>query len=634
MAKTINIKSITAFDIKRRHPRYLTCKTDIIYAQLAIDIYELLQDGMSYIEESQRREISISIALYLEDIQSDTHLFETFTQIYIKMFGAYLPFYDSVSANDEQAELDAMCFMLWHSCCAEREGKMPNPTNDALREIARNIVQLWHERRTTIPANEELADCIYSEETQRDADLVKTVLVWLSRYCHLGRWYTNTKPNEDVRYLFQHADKDTIEYASDCFSLAEQRTWPLSLTPQHVYAEMIRLDMDDPDDELAAAIDNLTYKPFGIYKLEGGDNKTIKLRDYKNEIIQVNRSDFSGSTKRMEKENTHMLAAFICLDGQWRLNGPCLWSSPTKERYEDYLTELRQNDHIMNNYKGQYDEFIHQHGGERLFFFQDINHYSNWLQQNFSLLSPNLDFYNDYKDIPLAAFFEDNGQMTMCLKPQCIKQPSNPFYNQSEAENYGLQFVGMQNVCSPGMLLHLMKHELLSDALINDMRGYEHGRTLMQENMEFLARCMRRDICTNIVFHRRTIQKNSKDSLAIENKYYEKKSYEEFVKAIAKEKTIYSKALKEWMVVRANNMTTVIRDVRKQINYEIPTRRLYEAHLCLAKDDIQIATVSPFVGKSCAPAACALLYNVVGRGQLMNEFRKMAREMMRNLKRK
>ena len=167
MAKTINIKSITAFDIKRRHPRYLTCKTDIIYAQLANDIFGLLQDGMSYMEDSQLREVSISIALYLEDIQSDTHLFETFTQIYKKMFGAYLPFYDSVSANDEQAELDAMCFMLWHSCCAEREGKMPNPTNDALREIARNIVQLWHERRTTIPANEELADCIYSEETHR-----------------------------------------------------------------------------------------------------------------------------------------------------------------------------------------------------------------------------------------------------------------------------------------------------------------------------------------------------------------------------------------------------------------------------------------------------------------------------------
>ena len=57
MAKTINIKSITAIDTKRRHPRYLTCKTDILYARLANDIHALLQDGPSHMEESRRRNL-------------------------------------------------------------------------------------------------------------------------------------------------------------------------------------------------------------------------------------------------------------------------------------------------------------------------------------------------------------------------------------------------------------------------------------------------------------------------------------------------------------------------------------------------------------------------------------------------
>ena len=634
MAKTVNIKNITAIDIKRRHPRYLTCKTDIHYARLANDIHALLQDGLSHMEDSQRRNISISMALYMEDLRSDTHLFETFTRIYMQMFGAYLPFYESANADDEHAELDAMCFMLWHSCCAEREGRIANPTNDGIRKIADSLVRLWHEKRTTLPPNEELADCIYSEETQRDADLVKTILIWLGRYSHLGRWFVNTAPDDDMKHLFQHADKDTVEYAADCYDLAEQRIWPLSLAPQHIYAEMIRLDMDDPEDELAAAIDKLAYKPFGIYKLVGSDGKTLKLKDYKDEVISVSRSDFFGNTKKLERENTHMAASFICLDGQWRLNGPCLWSSPGKDKYEDYLEEHRNKDHAMNDYRGQYDGFIQQHGGEKLFFFEDLNHYGKWLQKELGIQKPDLGFFSDYKDTPLAVFFEDNGQMTMCLKPQCIRHPDNPFYNKSIAEEDGFQFVALQNVCSPGMLLYLMEHDLLPDALFNDMRGYQHGKMLMQENMEFLARCMRRDIHSDKVFHKRTAHPKLHEDMEIEHRYHEKYPYEEFVKAIAKEKTILSKALKEWKVVRANNTTTVIRDVRKRQDFEMPTRRLYEAHLNLDKDEIQISTVAPYVGKVNAPAASALLYNVVGAGRLINNFRKYAREMMRDIKKK
>ena len=35
MVKKLSINTITAGDIKRRHPRYLTCETDKQYAQLA-----------------------------------------------------------------------------------------------------------------------------------------------------------------------------------------------------------------------------------------------------------------------------------------------------------------------------------------------------------------------------------------------------------------------------------------------------------------------------------------------------------------------------------------------------------------------------------------------------------------------
>lgn len=49
-------------------------------------------------------------------------------------------------------------------------------------------------------------------------------------------------------------------------------------------------------------------------------------------------------------------------------------------------------------------------------------------------------------------------------------------------------------------------------------------------------------------------------------------------------------------------------------------------------NDIQISTVAPYVGKENAPAASALLYNIVGRGQSFNNLLKFTQEIFKYLK--
>ena len=182
------------------------------------------------------------------------------------------------------------------------------------------------------------------------------------------------------------------------------------------------------------------------------------------------------------------------------------------------------------------------------------------------------------------------------------------------------------------MLLYMLEHNLLPDAMFNDIRGCKHGRQLMQENIEFMARCMRRDIKSDQVFHKRTEAMDNDEEEIPYDRYHTKLSYDNFVDAINEENTILSKARKEWRVVRVDNTKTIIQDVEKQKCYEMNTRDLYEAHLNLEKDNIQISTVTPFVGKENAPAASALLYNIVGQGQTFNNLRKNVNEMLKYLK--
>ena len=71
----------------------------------------------------------------------------------------------------------------------------------------------------------------------------------------------------------------------------------------------------------------------------------------------------------------------------------------------------------------------------------------------------------------------------------------------------------------------------------------------------------------------------------------------------------------------ADNITTIVLDIENDKEFAMSTRDLYEAFLALDENNIQIATVAPYVGKKNAPAASALLYNTVGRGRGFNRTR-------------
>ena len=630
MAKVprLSINTITAADIKRRHPRNHNYETDRAYARLANDIYSLLHDGCGFMEERQFRNVCISLALFFEDMRSGLHLFDAFTRMYQKMYGCYLPFYATAGADGEDIPLDAMRFMLWHSCVAERKGAVINPTNDGVRADAEKLLALWQERRQTLPPNEELADYLYAEETQTDADEVKTVLIWLSRHCPLGRWFTNPSEKElesDYKDMLHGTPRDTQLYAAECYSLFERPTWPLSVSPQHVYAEMIRIDMDDPADPLAEAIDHIEGKPFAIYEVMGLEGCTIRLKDFLGQEISVDESDFFGGVKQLVRQNTHLAGSFICLNGQWRLNGPCLWSKPVKRDIDKRLDNLRRQHHLLHDYAGQHDQFISSHGGERLYFFSTAQEYRQWLHDEMKVHAGSLPVAIENLGQPMAVFFEDNGQTTSCFETACIKHPRNPGYNPAKAEEQSLTFFSGK-LCSPGMMLYLIRHDLLPDVLFNDMRGREHGRRLLQDNIDFAARCLRRDITDGTVARPRTFHVEEKEGYGDGEA---KQTFETFVRLIANEDSIRSKANKEWRVLRADATTTVIRDVSRRQEHHIPTRAIYDAHLAIGADDIQVAALVPFVGREHAPAASALLYNIVGKGVMSNLFRKFSRDVWR-----
>ena len=104
------------------------------------------------------------------------------------------------------------------------------------------------------------------------------------------------------------------------------------------------------------------------------------------------------------------------------------------------------------------------------------------------------------------------------------------------------------------------------------------------------------------------------------------------MEAIAGEEIIYSAHNKEWEVVKADKQITVVRDVRNNVEHTMLTSALYRAHMSLAPLEIKVKTLEEFVDKKDAPAAAALLYNIVGKGRGFNHLRKLFEDFFKRRK--
>lgn len=211
-----------------------------------------------------------------------------------------------------------------------------------------------------------------------------------------------------------------------------------------------------------------------------------------------------------------------------------------------------------------------------------------------------------------------------------MKSPDNPYYDKGKAEEGALTLCLMPEGSHPDLVLYLIEHDLVPDAMFNDINGKDHGRLLLQDNLDFMVRCMRRDIESDKAVRRRYETSLTDDNA---NDDFRKVNFDTFVGILSKEKTVRSKANKAWRLISCDKTTTVIRDVDRRRDFTMPTINLYTAYIGIDKDDIQVSTVSQYVGSTNAPAASALLYNTVGKGVQWNEMRKSMERLAKLMKR-
>ena len=253
---------------------------------------------------------------------------------------------------------------------------------------------------------------------------------------------------------------------------------------------MIRLEMEDEGDEYAQAIADIEYRKPSQCKVERWDDEYIWFRDFRGEEFAVLRDSF-GTLKSLKSDSV-VFSAFAKFRGQWCTVGVSAWCPYNEKKWPQMCEEERRMYDLMHAYD-QFEELLKMHNGQRLFFFRDSDDYYDWLVSEQGLKM------KEGQRLPrmpehLFAFLEPNGQMTVSRFASLVNAPDNKYYDSALARDNSLAFVISREPCSPDCLRYLIDNNYLRDAHLKSTEGEEHGLMLAQENLQFLACCMRRDL--------------------------------------------------------------------------------------------------------------------------------------------
>ncbi len=600
---------------------------------LANYIFDEISGVLSHMDVDVIKNASIGIAHYIEDRLSNTRQFEAFAKLYQKMYGWQLPFFED-SDDPLTREQNALRFVVWYCICAEHSLVIINPVVGLVEDVAQIVEEIADEavsKFNCLP-NNDLADYIFSEETLNDPILVKNVLIWIQSRSFLGRWDGNDPKDDDYsfRQIFPNAQKDQLEYCNASVMAFDRQAWPLSLSAKMIYAEMIRIDMDDEDDEYAALVEAIEFKPFGVYKIDGIQGRDLTLIDYQGDKFVVDSYSAEINLKKVVAETTHSTSAYFSYNGEWNLCGLSGWINIDDQGYDEYCTKRKKDYNNMHGHVGQYDDFIKSHGGRRLFFFENVEEYIDWVRTELGLDGKFDTVRERYgNERGLVLFFEDNGQTTISSFGNLIKHPDNPYYDKIEASKNALGFVVHELLASPCLLEYLLVNGFLPDIGINDRRGDEYGRAICRENAEFLARCFRRDIKKQEVFCPRKhisleeIRKEYEDEVDD----FGRLTLGGLVEKIKENKYVVSAANKHWKVMSVNTKSIKLKDEERSNTVVIDMDDLYSAYLVLEPSEYQVAKLVPYVGNKLASPAATVLYSVVGRGKYLSAARRMFQDL-------
>lgn len=489
-------KKITIQDIQKAHPRGLICDSDKEYADFA----NRLMDTMRYNSEragwstDYRRKVALKATLYFEDLVSEVGLWKTFVNQHQKLYGKPLPFYDVKS--DYKADypcVQDVQYLIWDTLIELEEETIPNPENTGLLSIAKDITSLMEKEFEDIAINDDLVSYLQDATYCQSFYELRQVLKWFYFDCYLtsGR-FTDYYYKQNLKFFVDSMGADPMNAikGSESLSAFNQKIGPLALEPR----EWLALFLEDVGKKKEAEdVRQIYCSDVEPFQLVSYDKKSVRFRNWKGEEFSVRRTDMFRvpESQLKDPETNGSIGTFARYRGEWFLSGLNSWGDISKP-WDGYCHEKQT---WTSAYIPNYQHLMQLSGGSALFYFSGFDELRQFQIEEMGVPE------EQYKAPPargkvknLIQFVpEEHGEMGYLVNDAaCICDPRNPFYDKAIAKKKALNLITDVDGVPGDFVRYVVSHGLLPDAAMISMVSEERGLELTQQNLDFLARTLRR----------------------------------------------------------------------------------------------------------------------------------------------
>ena len=492
-----NTSSIYMQDWLALHPYNRLTKTDQYYLDLSNDILKIWnQSAFKYqVSESIKNNISCQLAAYFEDVISQLGIWRAFTSKNKELYGKQLPFY-SLPSNyfEDEINCEDIAFLLWLNIqlyVGNDKEEFLDPEESSLMTLAREIFNLLDAEYETAPENPLMTDFFsFDKKDYSKFPAFANDAEWFFFQSYLLAACNEEPINEIIEQVKKHypkaSDKEKNAIVHDAVNrlMFTDPCGPLALNMNEWFSAIA--GSNQPYRSYFDSFEFIDREEF--YVIEK-NNSYIKIRSVANgREIEVTKESIKNSSELIPWKTAIKVCCAFYNDAWWffgeystrKLNDtediyPAASVREDKtENAEDpvYATFMKASHDLPLMYISSYEAL-------KQFFINGLK----WEDNDDNMMPDLKDFQN------FVLYVNPKGMLISPDIAAYVKDEQNPMYDIEIAAKNALDLFTVQGCCPIDLLRYLEESNRLPDAQINSFKGEEHGKKLLHENWDFIARC-------------------------------------------------------------------------------------------------------------------------------------------------
>ena len=490
-----NASSIYMQDWLALHPYNRVTEVDQYYLDLSNDILKVWNQSIVNIPVSTEIKITIScqLAAYFEDVISQLGIWRAFILKNKELYGKYLPFY-SLPSNylEDEVNCEDIAFLLWLNIqlyVGNDKEEFIDPQEVSLMTLAKEIFDLLDAEYETAPDNSFMTDFFsFEKKDYSKFPAFANDAEWFFFQSYLLAACNEEPINEIIgqvqKYYPKASDKEKSAIVHDAVNrlMFTDPCGPLALNINEWFSAIA--GSSQPYRGYFDSFEFIDREEF--YVIEKC-NLHIKIRSVANgREIDVTKESIKDPSELIPWKTVIMVCCAFYNDAWWffgeystrKLNDeedihPA--ASVTKaKKIEDpvYATFMKasQNEPLM---------YIQSYEALKEFFINGLK----WEDNDDNMMPDLKDFQN------FVLYANPKGMLIAPDIAAYVKDERNPMYNAEEAAKNALDLFTVQGSCPVDLLRYLEESNRLPDAQIESAKGAEHGKGLLHDNWDFIARC-------------------------------------------------------------------------------------------------------------------------------------------------